>query len=328
MGITVVSGASGFLGHYVTKALRAHGHDVRGLVRANCAGEGVEPRRISDLADRVGLRDALSGADTVVHLAARVHVMRDAATNPLAEFRRVNVEGTRILLEEAARAGVRRFLLMSSVKAIGEQSDTPWTEATPEHPVDPYGISKLEAEHLVRRNADAEGLHAPILRLPLVYGAGVRANFLQLMRLVDRGVPLPFGRIRNRRSLAFAGNVASAIVTALDSAAAARETLLLSDGEDVSTPQLVRAIAAALQRDARLVNIPDLVFRVAGRVGDMLSPVSPVTSASVHRLTGSLAVDSSRFRELTGFRTPFTLAHGMRETAAWYRSLAAAGNGA
>ena len=321
-GITLVTGASGFLGRHVAAHLLARGHRVRGLVRPGGAApaEGVEAVAAEGLHDRAGIARAVRGADTVVHLAARVHVMRDAAADPLAEFRRVNVEGTRTVLEEAIRAGARRFLFVSSVKALGEGGERPWTDDTPPAPVDPYGISKLEAERLVRQGADAAGVHAPVLRLPLVYGPGVRANFLRLMEMVHRGVPLPFGAVRNRRSLAFSGNVAAAVQAALESPAAGRETFLFSDGEDLSTPELVRAIAASLGKPARLVPVPPALFRAGGRMGDVLARALPfpLTSAAVDRLLGSLAVDSSRFRRVTGFRAPFTVAEGMRRTADWF----------
>jgi nucleoside-diphosphate-sugar epimerase len=324
----LVTGASGFLGRHVSSAFLAAGTPVRGLVRPGSAplGQGVAPAPAAGVHDREGVRRALEGVDTVVHLAARVHVMNDAAADPLAEFRRVNVEGTRVLLDEAVRAGVRRFLFVSSVKALGEGGERPWTDDTPPAPLDPYGVSKLDAERLVRQVADGAGMHAPVLRLPLVYGPGVRANFLKLMETVDRGIPLPFGLVRNRRSLAFSGNVAAAIRVALDAPAAARETFLVSDGEDLSTPELVRRIAAALGRPARLVPVPPALFRAAGAAGDLVSRVAPfpLTSAAVARLLGSLAVDSSRLGRVTGFVPPYSVTQGLRETAAWYRSRTAA----
>ena len=321
--VVLVTGASGFLGRPVTRALLARGARVRGLARPGSAPlePGVEPASAEGVHDREGLRRALAGADAVVHLAARVHVMRDDAADPLAEFRAVNVEGTRAVLEEAVHAGVRRFLFASSVKALGEGGEAVLTDDTPPAPADPYGVSKLEAEAVVRELADAAGVHAPILRFPLVYGPGVGANFLRLLRSVDRGIPLPFGSIRNRRSAVYAGNAAAAVVAALESPAAARETFLVSDGDDHSTPELVRRIARALGRPARLVPIPPVLFAGAGRMGDLLSRVVPVpvTSAMVDRLVGSLAVDPSRFFRLTGFTPPFTVEQGLAATAAWYR---------
>ncbi|HEV2733657.1 MAG TPA: NAD-dependent epimerase/dehydratase family protein, partial [Longimicrobiaceae bacterium] len=300
--------------------------EVRGAVRSPSASlpPGVRPSPVRDLADRAGLAAALAGADTIVHLAARVHVMRETDPDPLRAFREVNVEGTRVLLEEAARAGVRRFLFASSVKAMGEGSERVLTESTPAAPVDPYGISKLEAEELVRDFAALEGMHAPILRLPLVYGAGVGGNMLRLFRLVDRGVPLPLGGVRNRRSMVFVGNLVEAVRAALRAPAAPGEVFLVSDGEDLSTPGLIRCIAAALGRPARLVPVPPSLFRLGGRVGDGLARVVPfpVTSAAVERLLGSLAVDSTRLRTLCGFVPPFTVEAGLRSTAEWYRASA------
>jgi nucleoside-diphosphate-sugar epimerase len=324
--VVLVTGASGFLGRPVTRALLARGARVRGLVRPGSGPlePGVEPAPADGVHDRAGVRRALAGAHAVVHLAARVHLMRDAAADPLAEFRRVNVEGTRTVLEEAIRAGARRFLFASSVKALGEGGDAVLTDDTPPAPADPYGVSKLEAERVVRELADAAGMHAPILRFPLVYGPGVRANFFRLLQLVDRGVPLPFGRVRNRRSAVYVENAAAAVAAALESLAAARETFLVSDGDDASTPELVRRIARALGRPARLVPVPPSLFAAGGRAGDLLARLVPfpLTSAAVHRLLGSLAVDSSRLARLTGFAPPFTVEQGLAATAAWYRGQA------
>jgi nucleoside-diphosphate-sugar epimerase len=275
-----------------------------------------------DLSDVDAVTRACEGVTTVVHLAARVHVMRDRSADPLAEFRRENVEATRRLMQAAAIAGVRRVLFVSSVKAVGESSERPWTDDVTPAPRDPYGQSKLEAEHVVRTIADAAGVDAPILRLPLVYGPGMRANMLRLFQLVDRGVPLPVGAVRNRRSLLYVENVAAAILAALRSPAASRETFFVSDGEDVSTPELVERVARALDRRARLLPIAPKLFRYVGRVGDALSAVLPfpVTTAAVDRLLGSLAVDSTRLRLVTGFAPPVSLDEGLRRTAAWYRA--------
>jgi nucleoside-diphosphate-sugar epimerase len=246
--------------------------------------------------------------------------MRDSAADPLAEFRRVNVEGTRALLEAAVDQGVEQFVFVSSVKAMGEHGDIPLTEEMPAMPVDQYGISKLEAEKLVREMALDAGLHAPILRLPLVYGAGMKANMLRLFDAVDRGVPLPFGRIRNRRSLAYAGNVSAAIEAVLRSRSSAQETFLVSDGEDLSTPELVRAIARGLGKRARLLPVPAALLRVAGHFGDLLGTFAsvPLSTPAVSRLLGSLAVDSAKLRRVTGFCPPYTVSEGLSLTCRWY----------
>ena len=252
--------------------------------------------------------------------------MEDSSRAPLDEYRRANVGGTRMLLEESIAAGVRRFVLASSVKAVGESNERPWTEQTVPEPVDPYGVSKLEAERVVAELAPPAGIDATVLRFPLVYGPGMRANMLRLFDAVDRGVPLPLGSVENSRSLVFSGNVAAAIVHVMSHRAAAGETFFVSDREAVSTPELVRAIARALGRPARLLPVPPLLFRAAGRLGDLMSSVAtpPVDSGAVERLLGSLTVDSSKLSRLTGFEPPFSLEEGLRKTAEWYRARPAA----
>lgn len=320
----LVTGATGFVGGHVCGALLQRGVAVRGAVWSDglAPAPGVEPVSLRDLADREGLRRALAGVDAVVHLAARVHIMDDREANPLQAYRSVNVQGTGAVLEEAIAAGVGRFVLFSSVKAVGESSDVPLTEATAPAPVDPYGISKLEAEVLVRRLATAHGVHAPILRLPLCYGPGMKGNMLRLFSVVDRGLPLPLGGISNHRSLVFVGNVADAVLSVLETAEAATETFFVSDGQDLSTPDLVRAIARSLGRRARLVPVPPFVFRLAGRAGDMAARFRPmgVSSAAVDRLLGSLTVDSSKLTRVTGLRPRHRVEDGLGATAAWFRA--------
>jgi UDP-glucose 4-epimerase len=228
-------------------------------------------------------------------------------------------------LDEAARAGVRRFVFVSSVKAMGESSHGAWTEDTEPRPADPYGQSKLEAESIVLEMAPVLGVEVAVLRLPLVYGPGMKGNMLRLFDLVHRGVPLPFGAVRNRRSLAYVGNVVAGIGAMLTSGAAGR-VYLISDGAPVSTPELVRHIARALDVPARLVPIPPALFRGAGRVGDWAARFgrSPIGTAVVERLIGDLEVDGSRLVREVGFEPAYSIEQGMRETARWYRAARAA----
>jgi nucleoside-diphosphate-sugar epimerase len=322
-GSILVTGATGFLGRHVCPVLVDSGFSVRGLVRTSeqPAPPGAAFFRCADLADRPSLRAALAGIDTVIHLAARAHVMVEECADPLGEYRRTNVEGTRALVEESLDANVRRFVFISSVKAVGESSKAPWTEDTPAHPTDPYGISKLEAERIVMDAGISGTLATTILRLPLAYGPGMRANMLRLFEMVDRGLPLPLGRVRNRRSLVFAGNVAAAIVRTIGSPETAGQIFFVRDEQEPSTPELVRAIAHALDRPARLVPVPPWLLRAAGRAGDLLSPLGrvPVSSASVSRLLDSLSVDASKLARMTGFHPPFALREGLRSTGDWYR---------
>lgn len=323
----LVTGASGFLAPAVCAGLLTAGMEVRGLVRDGPAPKGVEPFR-SDLRDRASLRQALRGVTAVVHLAGRVHWMPSRGATPadeLAAFRAHNVHGTRNLLEEAASAGVANFVHVSSVKAVATVSDSPLTEESHPAPTDPYGVSKLESEAVVREVASAHGMQASVLRLPLAYGPGVRANMLRLFRAVDRGALLPFGGVHNRRSLLFSGNFAAAVLAVLRVRGAGTEVFFVSDGEDVSTPQLVRLIAAALGRPARLLPFPAVPGRAVAHLCDAVSEMLPLPfgAAALQRLTGSLQVDISRIRSLAGYSPRFTLAEGIAETAAWYRRSAA-----
>jgi nucleoside-diphosphate-sugar epimerase len=229
----------------------------------------------------------------------------------LAEYRRVNVAGSRRLAQQAAAAGARRLVFMSTIKVNGERTaERAYTEDDAPRPEDAYGISKQEAEQALREVAQKTGLEFVVLRPPLVYGPGVKGNFLRLMNLVARGVPLPLGAVDNRRSFIYIGNLAGAIVRALEAPQAAGRTYLVSDGEDVSTPDLVRALARALGVKPRLLSLPlaalVLAATLTGKRGEFT------------RLAGSLRVDSSRIRRELDWRPPFTLAQGLELTAKWY----------
>jgi UDP-glucose 4-epimerase len=256
---------------------------------------------VGDISRFTRWTDALDGIDTVIHLAARVHMMHDASADPLAEFRKVNAEGTLNLARQAADAGVRRFIFLSSVKVNGERGF--FRESDVENPQDAYAVSKYEAEQGLRRIAAETGMAVTIIRPPLVYGPGVKANFQALVRAVRRGIPLPLASIDNRRSLVAIDNLVDLIVTCIDSPAAANETFLVSDGEDLSTPQLVRRIAAALDRPPRLVPMPPVVLAAVARVLGR--------GEAADRLISSLQVDIAKARELLGWRPPFTVDEGL-----------------
>jgi nucleoside-diphosphate-sugar epimerase len=320
--VIAVTGASGFIGRALVEALAAAGAPVREVSRqaGRHAAPGVEHARIPGL-DRDALGAAFRGSDVVVHLAGRAHRLAEDAEDPLAAFRRVNVDGTRAVLEAAADAGVRRVILASSVKAVGESNEYPWDESTPPEPTDPYGVSKLEAER-VALEAGAKGdVEAVVVRLPLVYGPGAPANVLRLLRLVDRGWPLPLGAIENRRSMLSLGNLLSAVRCLAHAPGVGGEVFFVADGVDLSTPELVRTIAAALGRPARLLRVPPGILRAAGRAGDAISGLIrfPLTSAEVDRLTGSLTVSIDKLTTRTGVAPPETPAEGWRRTAAWFR---------
>jgi len=307
----LVTGATGFVGRALLPRLLEQGWVVRAAVRRPDAAlpEGVEAVVAGDLEAGVDWRPALEGVDLVVHLAARVHVMGETGMDVLERYRRTNVAATRRLAEAARAAGVRRFLLMSSVKAMGEGGGAPFTEATPPAPADPYGVSKLEAEAaLCAAAGDAAGdaMEWVVLRPPLVYGPGVGANFGKLLTLARRGVPLPLGAVRNRRGLIFVGNLADAVIRCLTHPGAAGRCFLIQDGEPLAVPELVRRLAACFGRRALLVPVPVALLRLAARVLG--------ARAAFDRLCGSLEVDDSALRRATGWTPPFTVDEGLRAT--------------
>lgn len=242
--------------------------------------------------------EALNGVDTVIHSAARVHVMSDNSENPLEEFRKVNVAGTLNLARQAVDAGVRRFIFISSIKVNGEGTmpGSPFFADAVPAPVDPYGISKMEAEQALLKLADQTGIEVVIVRPPLVYGPGVKANFLNMMKWLKKGIPLPFGSINNRRSLVALDNLVDLIVLCIRHPGAAGQTFLVSDGEDLSTSELLRRMGAALGVSSRLIPVPSWMLEMGA---SMLGKKD-----LSQRLCGSLQVDITKNRELLGWVPP------------------------
>jgi nucleoside-diphosphate-sugar epimerase len=312
-----VTGATGFVGTALLRRLNQESYHLRAAVRPGWRGERlpstVETVVAPSLSETSDYFRVLQGIDVVVHLAARVHVMADDAVDPLAEFRKVNVAGTERLARQAAAAGVRRLLFLSSVKVNGEGSMRPYREEDPPAPEDPYGVSKREAEELLRRVAAETGLDVVIIRPPLVYGPGVKANFLRLLETVRRGTPLPFSSINNKRSFIGLENLVDAIATCTAHPLAAGRTYLVSDGDDVSTPELVRKIASACDAPARLFPVPVPFMRLGGLLAGKRK--------AVDRLVGSLTVDTTKIRRELGWRPPFSMEQGLAETADWFRKL-------
>lgn len=317
-----MTGASGFVGRHLCARLASSDGPVRAIVRREAGGwpAGVEPRLVADLLDRHALGAAVAGCDTLVHLAGRAHVLRDRAADPAAEFYRDNVEGTRAVFDAATAAGVRTFVLMSSVAAVAGPAAGFLADAPLERPTTPYGESKLAAERFVRREAEARGLRAVVLRPPMVYGPGMKGNPLRLFRLVERGVPLPLGAVRNRRSALYVGNLVDAVAAALVEPRLAGGAHFVTDGEALSTPDFVRRSARALGRAARLVPFPPRALRALGAAGDRLARLlaTPLTSATVDSLTGTLVLDDAPFRELAGWHPRHSVDDALGRTAAWY----------
>src|SRR6267378_863299 len=307
----LVTGASGFVGTALCREMLARGHSVRAAVR-RLTPPGALPSELHqiltpDIAADFDRRALVDGVDAIVHLAAIAH-----RTNPIeGEMLRVNCDSA-VRLAEAAAGLVRRFVFLSSVKVHGEDSGSgACGEDDALTPEDSYGRSKLEAERALTETAARTGMELVIIRPPLVYGPGVKANFLRLLSWVDSGLPLPFASVHNRRSLIYVGNLVDAIARCAVHSAA-RGPFLVSDEESVSTPELVSRIARALGRPARLVPAPPALLRVAGMIAGRRD--------EIRRLTGSLVVDSSRARRLLDWRPPYTLDAGLAETARWFRS--------
>lgn len=307
----LVTGANGFVGRSLCAALTHSGRTVVAATRHTLpnSAPNISNFQIGTLATDADWQHGLQGCDAVVHLAARVHVMADKATDPLTEFRRVNVNGALNLAHQAAKAGVRRFVYLSSIKVNGEQTlpGRPFAEQDVPAPLDPYGVSKYEAEEGLRKLAQQTGMEVVIIRPPLVYGPGVKANFLNMMRWLHRGMPLPFGAINNRRSLVALDNLVDLIITCIKHPAAANQTFLVSDGEDLSTTELLRRMAAALNVPARLLPVPqkllEMGFRMAGK------------SDLAQRLCGSLQVDITKACAMLDWKPLISVDEGLRRTA-------------
>ncbi len=309
---TLITGAGGFIGTALNLALTGLHRPTRRAFRIRQGNGDPDNLVVGNLDEHTDWQRALEGVDAVIHLAGRAHVMRDTATDSLAEYRLINVQATAKLAMDAAKQGVRRLVYLSSVKVNGERTtdDHPFSEIDTPHPEDAYGRSKLEAEQALRDIADETGLEVVILRPPLVYGPGVKGNFLRMIRLIDRGVPLPLASINNRRSLIYIGNLVDAIITCLDVPAAAGKIFLVSDGEDVSTPNLIRKLAGAMGRPSRLMSCPPTLLHIgAALLGKR---------AAAMRLTGSLAVDSARIRNELSWKPRYSIDQGLNETAGWY----------
>ncbi len=316
----LVTGAAGFVGNRLCPELEKRGWTVLAGVR-KLAGAGPSLRRgrlveIGDLDEQESWPELLSGCRAVVHLAGRVHIMRDRSADPLSQYLRTNTEATRRLAEAAAASGVRRFILVSTIKVSGEGSPQAgnsggWPEDQPAMPVDPYAISKARAEEALREICQRTGMEFVIIRPALVYGPGVRANFLSLLRLVDRGLPLPLASIVNRRSLIGIGNLADFIACCLDHPGAANQVFQVADDTALSTPQLIRALGLALGRPVHLIRVPPVLLQLGAKLLGR--------GAIWARLGNSLEVDCGKAVELLSWQPPYSLAQELEATTTWYR---------
>lgn len=312
MQTVLVTGANGFIGKSLCCLLERQDFSVRRCIRAAAPGvSGVVP--VGEIGPATDWKQALSGVDCVIHLAARVHVMRDAVRDPLAEFRRVNTAGTEHLARSAAASGVKRLVYVSSIKVNGEETqggDRYSVDDVPA-PQDPYGISKWEAEQALYRVADETGLEVVVVRPPLVYGPGVKGNFNQMLGAVYKRIPLPLASVQNRRSLIYVENLADALLSCATHPAACDQTYLVCDGEDVSTPDLLKLLAKGMGVAPSIFPCPPLLLKLAGKLTGK--------SRQLDRLLGSLRIDGGRIRADLNWAPPYSLRQGLDATAQWYR---------
>ena len=309
----LVTGSTGFVGTHLRRHLLGQGHQLTGTTRVDTGTlDGVRLVRISDIGPDTDWSEALAGADAVVHLAARVHVMNESESDPLALYRHTNVAGTLRLAQQAADAGVRRFIYLSSIKVNGESTvpDQPFTAADTPAPKDAYGISKHEAEQGLFEIASETDLEVVIIRPPLIHGEGVKANFLRLMRLLERQIPLPFGRIHNKRSLLAIGNLVDLITECLAHSEARNRVFLAADGEDLSTTELLQRLANALGVRARLLPMPHTLVEMGLRLLGK--------GAQAQRLCGSLQVDITDTCQRLGWTPPVSVDDGLSRAAQYY----------
>ncbi|GAB1261934.1 UDP-glucose 4-epimerase family protein [Aurantivibrio plasticivorans] len=301
----VLSGATGFVGRRVSSVLVGKaGVNLTCVVRRLTSDALGHDFKVRSLEPSTDWSDVLAGQEVVIHAAARAHILRDEAPDPLAEYREINVDATLNFASQAAKAGVRRFIFISSIGVNGSSSLKPFTETDDLSPSDYYAQSKLEAEQGLWEIADSTGLEIVIIRPPLIYGPDAPGNFGKLLKILNRKVPLPFGAIHNKRSLVSLDNLVDLIITCIDHSAAANQVFLAGDGKDLSTTELLRGVSFAMSKPARLIPVPaGLILFAAALVGK---------KAVARRLLGTLQVDISKARNVLDWEPPLSVEEGLR----------------
>ncbi len=311
----LLTGATGFVGSALTQHLHQQGHSLTATVRrvTDNLPPSIQQIPLGDLLPNTDWTSVLNNVDTVIHLAARVHIMRDTAANPLEEFRRTNTAATLNLAQQAAAAGVHRFIYLSSIKVNGEYTvlNKPFTEDKINASTnDPYGLSKYEAEQGLKEIAQQADMEIVIIRPPLVYGAGVKGNFQSMMNWLTKGIPLPLGGIHNQRSLVALPNLIDLIIICIDHPAAANQTFLVSDGEDLSTTELLKRLSKVLGKKPRLLPVPQKLLEISlNLIGQ---------KAIAQRLCGNLQIDMTHTRELLDWTPPVSVDEALWQTAETY----------
>jgi len=314
----LVTGANGFVGQALCRALNGNGYFIRAAVRSNeklaQLPEGVEYCIVGEVGSGTGWSTALEGIDTVIHLASRVHLMQDNSSDALSEYRKINTAGTKRLASLAAQSGVSRFIFLSSIKVNGEYTGEgnagSFCETDTPDPQDNYAVSKWEAEQALTEIGKESGLETVILRPPLVYGPGVKANFLSLLKIIDSEVPLPFAAIKSKRSFIYLGNLVDIISKCIMSPKVSGQTFLVSDGEDIAIPQLMKTIAKSMGRDPVLLPIPVGFLKLFGRISGRKSKVG--------RLVRPLVINNGKIVGALNWKAPYSLSEGIELTVKSY----------
>ncbi len=310
-----ITGATGFIGQALCAKMLGEGYGIKALVRSQeqsaCLPAAVEKLSVESI-ETFDKYQELEGVDAVIHLAGLAHVIKGRASASLEVFRKVNLMGTQQIARTALKAKVKKFIFVSSVKVNGEGKSRPYSENDPVAPEDAYGISKMEAEQALTRIAEKTSLQAVVLRLPLVYGPGVKANFKNLVKIAGSGLPLPFKGVDNRRSFLYLGNLVDAIIACVRHPQAAGQAFMVSDGQDISTPDLIKMISSVLGKKAHLFYLPPVILKALGKITGK--------TEEIEKLTGTLLVDSSKIKNLLGWQPPFTLEEGIKETVKYFKS--------
>jgi nucleoside-diphosphate-sugar epimerase len=316
----LITGATGFIGGHLIRRLQQQSWQLIAAVRKDYSQlpEQVKSIVIGEITPDTDWGEALMAVDIVIHLAARAHILQDTAADPASEFMRSNAESTENLAKQAILAGVKQFVFISSIGAMGSSSENALTESVSCQPDTPYGCSKLAAEQALISVASGTGMSWTIFRPTLVYGAGNPGNMERLIKLIRTGLPIPFASIQNRRSLVYVGNLVDAIAVSLSHESADRQMFVISDDRVISTPELVRSIAEVSNLNCTLVPFSVKLFQLAGKLGDLLQNLLhrplPLNSRTIDSLTSSLSVDTNYLKTTLNWQPPFTFEQGLVKT--------------